>query len=63
MAPESLARLDLEMAVQQIQMGDTSVAFAAGDGCQTPEQRLNALIDCLTALPCGQLAAHRRMLW
>ncbi len=62
-APDDLAGLDLEAAVKQIQAGDTSVVFAAGEGSQTPEQRLNGLINYLLGYGRSELACYRRLRW
>ena len=60
-APDDLA--GLEAAVKQIQAGDTSVVFAAGEGSQTPEQRLNGLINYLLSYGRSELACYRRLRW
>lgn len=62
-APDDLAGLDLEAAVKQIQAGDTHVVFAAGEGSQTPEQRLNGLINYLLSYGRAELACYRRLRW
>lgn len=62
-APDDLAGLDLEAAVKQIQAGDTTVVFAAGEGSQTPEQRLNGLINYLLSYGRAELACYRRLRW
>lgn len=59
----NLAGVDLDAAVKQIQEGDTSVTFAAGEGSQTPEQRLDSLIDRLTAGREKELVRYRRLIW
>lgn len=62
-APDDLAGLDLEAAVKQIQAGDTNVVFSAGEGSQTPEQRLNGLINYLLGYGRSELACYRRLRW
>ena len=62
-APDDLAGLDLEAAVKQIQAGDTTVVFAAGEGSQTPEQRLNGLINYLLSYGRSELSCYRRFRW
>lgn len=62
-APDDLAGLYLEAAVKQIQAGDTTVVFAAGEGSQTPEQRLNGLINYLLSYGRSELACYRRFRW
>ena len=51
-----------EAAVKQIQEGDTSISFAVGEGAQTPEQRLDALIASLTGRQ-GEIYRYRRLVW
>ena len=55
--------LDLDAAVKQIQEGDTSVVFTAGDGTLTPEQRLDALISRLRRDRSHEFIRYRRLLW
>lgn len=59
----NLEGVDLDAAVKQVQEGDTSVTFAAGEGSQTPEQRLDSLIDRLTAGREKELIRYRRLIW
>lgn len=59
----NLEGVDLDAAVKQIQEGDTSVTFAAGEGSQTTEQRLDSLIDRLTAGREKELVRYRRLIW
>lgn len=54
---------DLEMAVKQIQEGDTSITFSIGDGSQTPEQRLNNLISYLMNNGEGDFVCYRKIRW
>lgn len=61
--PESLAGLDLDAAVKQIQEGDTNITYALGEGSSTPEQRLDTLIAYLLRKGGSQLAAYRCMVW
>ena len=53
--------LDLEQAVKQIQLGDTTVSFS-GDS-QTPEQRLDVIIDALLKSGRGEFACYRKIRW
>ena len=64
-APDSLAGLDLDAAVKQIQAGDTTVIFATAgsEGSGTPEQRLNALIGWLLTYGRSQFSCYRKMRW
>ena len=61
--PGSIAGLDLEAAVKQIQTGDTSTTFATGEGSQTAEQRLNALLSYLLNYGREQFSCFRRLRW
>lgn len=54
---------NLEAGIKQISEGDTTVTFAVGVGDQTPEQRLDALINKLTTPPSELLAKYRRLKW
>ncbi|MBU3820311.1 MAG: hypothetical protein H9864_08105 [Candidatus Faecalibacterium intestinavium] len=58
----TLEGVDLDAAVKQLQEGDTSVTFAAGEGSQTPEQRLDGLIDALLGRA-RELSRYRRLVW
>lgn len=62
-APDELAGLDLSTAVKQIQEGDTSITFAAGEGSLTAEQRLDNLITHLLNYGKGEFAHYRRLIW
>jgi hypothetical protein len=52
-----------EAAIKSIQEGDTNTAFAVGEGSQTPEQRLDVLINCLTTVPACEINRFRRLVW
>jgi len=54
---------NLEAAIKQVQAGDTNVTFAIGDGTQTPEQRLNALINYLMGKGEGDFVCYRKIKW
>ena len=62
-APADIAGLDLDIAVKQIQQGDTNTVFAVGEGSQTPEQRLDSLIDRLLNGGREQFSCYRRIRW
>lgn len=62
-AAEDLAGLDLNPAVKQIQVGDTSTTFAAGDGSLTPEQRLDGLINHLLNYGRSEFGCYRKIRW
>jgi hypothetical protein len=55
--------IDLDAAVKQIQEGDTNTVFAIGEGCLTPEARLDALISLLLTDRSDQFARYRRLRW
>lgn len=52
-----------EAAIKQIQEGDTNITFAIGEGCLTPEQRLNSLIEYLVNGRIGEIYRYRRLVW
>lgn len=54
---------NLEVAIKQVQAGDTNVTFAVGDGTETPEQRLNSLINYLTTKGEGDFVCYRKFKW
>lgn len=60
-SPESIAGLDLDFAVKQIQTGDTNTVFS--DGSLTPEQRLNNLIDYLLTYGKDEFSCYRKIRW
>lgn len=56
--------LDLtEAVVKSLQEGDTNVSYAVGEGSQTPEQRLDGLIDYLTNGRTEEIYRYRRLVW
>lgn len=62
-APDSVAGLDLDAAVKQIQTGDTNVTFATGEGSWTTEQRLNNFLSYLLTYGKEQFSCFRRIRW
>ena len=54
---------NLEAAIKQVQAGDTNVTFAIGDGTETPEQRLNSLINYLMTKGEGDFVCYRKLKW
>ena len=62
-APDDLKNLDLDLAVKQIQKGDTNTVFAVGEGSQTSEQRLNTFIDYLLTYGKSEFTRYRRFVW
>lgn len=61
--PDDLKNIDLDLAVKQIQKGDTNTVFAVGEGSQTPEQRLNIFINHLLTYGRSEFARYRRFVW
>lgn len=57
-----LEGFDLEVAIKQIQEGDTSITYAIGEGDLTPEQRLDLLINYLMDHD-KELISHRCIKW
>ena len=62
-ALDSIAGLDLDMAIKQIQTGDTNTVFATGEGSLTAEQRLNNFLNYLLAYGRDQFSCYRRLRW
>jgi len=62
-APDSIAGLDLDMAVKQIQTGDTNTVFATGEGSLTDEQRLNAFLNYLLTYGRDEFSCYRKIRW
>ena len=52
-----------DAAVKRIKEGDTDVTFALGEGSETPEQRLDRLINTLIDSGRGQFAKYRKLVW
>lgn len=47
---------------KDVKLGDTTISFST-DGCTTPEQRLDALIDSLTHYDMAEIYRYRRLVW
>ena len=62
-SPADIAELNLEIAVKQIQVGDTSTVFAVGEGSLTPEQRFDLFVEHLLNYGRGELACYRKIRW
>lgn len=62
-APDSLAGLDLGLAVKQIQEGDTTTVFSTGESTQTDEQRLTAFLNYLLTYGRDQFSCYRKIRW
>lgn len=54
---------DVEMAIKQVQAGDTNVTFAVGEGSETLETKLNALISYLMNYGEGDFICYRQIKW
>lgn len=62
-SPDSIAGLDLDIAVKQIQTGDTNTVFATGEGSLTAEQRLNNFLNYLLTYGKDQFSCYRKIRW
>nr|DAU03860.1 MAG TPA: head to tail adaptor [Caudoviricetes sp.] len=60
---DSIAGLDLDFAVKQIQTGDTNTVFATGEGSLTAEQRLNNFLNYLLTYGRDQFSCYRKIKW
>lgn len=54
---------NVEMAIKQVQAGDTNVTFAVGEGSETLETKLNALISYLMNYGEGDFICYRQIKW
>lgn len=54
---------DVEMAIKQVQAGDTNVTFAVGEGSETLETKLNALISYLINFGEEDFVCYRQIKW
>lgn len=62
-SPDSIAGLDLDFVVKQIQTGDTNTVFATGEGSLTAEQRLNNFLNYLLTYGRDQFSCYRKIRW
>lgn len=62
-SPDSIAGLNLDIAVKQIQTGDTNTVFATGEGSLTTEQRLNAFLNYLLTYGRDEFSCYRKIRW
>ena len=60
-SPAEIEGLNLELAVKQIQVGDTSTVFAVGDGSLTPEQRFDLFIEHLLNYGRREFSCYRKI--
>ncbi len=61
-SPDSIAGLDLGLAVKQLQIGDTNTVFAT-EGNQTSEQRLNSFLNYLLTYGRDEFSCYRKIRW
>ncbi len=61
--PDDIAGIDFDLAVKQIQTGDTNTVFATGDASLTGEQRLAAFINFLLTYGRNEFSCYRRLRW
>lgn len=62
-APNDITGLDLDLAVKQIQTGDTNTVFATGEGSLTAEQRLNTFLSYLLTYGRDEFSCYRKIRW
>lgn len=54
---------DFETAVKSVQIGDTNITYAIGEGATTDEQKLDALIAYLVNKGDNEILCYRRISW
>ena len=54
---------DIEVAIKQVQAGDTNVTFAVGEGSETLETKLNSLISYLLNVGEKDFVCYRQIKW
>ena len=59
----SMEGFDYEPAIKQIKEGDTTLAYAVGQGEDTPENRFDAMVKQLERGFDKWVAPHRRLRW
>lgn len=62
-SPDSIAGLDFDLAVKQVQTGDTNITFSVGEGSLTDEQRLSAFLNYLLTYGRSEFSCYRRIKW
>ena len=59
----SMEGFDYEPAIKQIKEGDTTLAYAVGQGEDTPENRFDAMVKQLERGYDKWISPHRRLRW
>lgn len=59
----TLDNFDFDIAVKQLQEGDTTIQFAINEGSETDEQKLTSLINYLITYGEGDLICYRKLKW
>jgi hypothetical protein len=57
------ATFDFDSVAQIVKEGDASITFAYGEGCKTPEQRFDNLLDQMKKNFFQHITAYRRISW
>lgn len=60
---DSIAGFDLDIAIKQIQTGDTNTIFATGEGSLTAEQRLDVFLKYLLTYGREEFSCYRKIRW
>lgn len=60
---DGFEQIDFSAVEKSIQEGDTNITFAIGEGCLTPEQRLNNLITYLMSSGKSEFVTYRKLKW
>lgn len=59
----TLENFDFDIAVKQLQAGDTNITFAINEGSETDEQKLLSFINYLLTYGEGDLICYRKLKW
>lgn len=59
----TLENFDFDVAVKQLQEGDTTIQFAIGEGSMTDEQKITSLINYLLNYGEGDFICYRKLKW
>ncbi len=63
LSPDDIKCVDLDAAIKRIEVGDTNIIFAAGEGSLTEEQRFDKFTEYLKSYGRDQLNCFRRIKW